>query len=299
MSSVPDIDFYDLLGIDVTASKKEINKTINRLLRENHPDRFPNDPKKAAITSDANYAREWLETDSKRAIYDAHHNVQKKPKADGSGTSQNKSSAERNQKSKPSPARSAGQRHSYRRRGTDVNVTVDLTFEEAFIGCVKKVNGTNVNIPPRMRNGESLIVRGYGDESPDDGDSGDLTIDVTVENSPIFDYYRESDDLRILIPISELEAIFGGSVNVLDLQGKSQTIKIPPRSNDNKTWKIEGSKFSSTKTSLPFSVYVSIKVIRLDLSQLNGLSEAAKHGLGLLSFELYRHGPRDKTLFPD
>jgi DnaJ-class molecular chaperone len=298
MPSVPEIDFYKFLGIDATASKKEINRTINRLLRDNHPDLFPNDATKAEVTSRANHAREWLESDSKRAEYDAHHGI-RRPQNNESGPKQSSKPAERNPRTRPSPARSSGQRHSYRRKGDDIRASVKLKFEEAFLGCVKNVNGTNVNIPPRTRDGELLIAHGYGEESPDDGYSGDLYIEVAVKTNPVFDYYRDTNDLCILIPISELESIFGTTVNLLDFQGVSQSIKIPPRSNDNKTWKIDGTRFSDMKTSIPYSVFVSVRVTKLDLSQLNSLSEAAKHGLGLLNFELYRYGIRDKTLFPD
>lgn len=299
MSSVPEMNFYDYLGLSVTASKKEIGKTINRLVRENHPDLYPNDPIKAEITSNALWAREWLESDSKRDVYDAHHRFNENRKSRKSGATQTKTSGERNQKSRPSPARSAGQRHTYRRRGRDVHLTVDLTFEEAFAGCVKNIDGNSLEILPRMRDGEELKYEGYGEMSPDDGHSGDLILTVAVKSSPIFDYYRDTDDLCIVIPISELESIFGASVKIRDFKGESQTIRIPPRTNNGKSWKLENSKFSSTKTSLPFSVYVSIQVIRLETSQVTNLSEAAKHGLGLLNFELYRQGLRDKSLFPD
>jgi molecular chaperone DnaJ len=63
-------DFYELFGVQRTASNDEIKKAYRRRARELHPDANPNDPKAEEQFKELARAYEVLSDDDKRARYD-------------------------------------------------------------------------------------------------------------------------------------------------------------------------------------------------------------------------------------
>ena len=63
-------DYYKILGVDRTASEKEIKKAFRKLARECHPDVNPDDKAAEQRFKDINEAHEVLSDPEKRAKYD-------------------------------------------------------------------------------------------------------------------------------------------------------------------------------------------------------------------------------------
>jgi molecular chaperone DnaJ/curved DNA-binding protein len=64
-------DFYDALGVDEDASKKEIKKAYRELARKHHPDRNPDDPNAEEKFKEIQKAYSVLSDEEKRQQYDA------------------------------------------------------------------------------------------------------------------------------------------------------------------------------------------------------------------------------------
>lgn len=65
-------DYYSVLGVDKSASKEDIKKAYRKLAMQYHPDRNPNNKEAEAIFKEASVAAEVLLDDKKKSIYDQY-----------------------------------------------------------------------------------------------------------------------------------------------------------------------------------------------------------------------------------
>jgi len=117
-------------------------------------------------------------------------------------------------------------------RGADVEHPVTLTFAQAARGTTLplqinrdgKLETIDIKIPPGVKDGSRVRIRGKGQDSPN-GEAGDLFIITRVHDHPYF--RRDGLDILLDVPISMYEAMLGTKIDVPTLEGPV-TLTIPP-----------------------------------------------------------------------
>ncbi|KAJ1433780.1 hypothetical protein B484DRAFT_447069 [Ochromonadaceae sp. CCMP2298] len=141
-----------------------------------------------------------------------------------------------------------------RGEGQDVQAGLKLTFQEAVRGCTKEVkfeymlkepvpgsggNGrrtqyrkvrksrsVKVDIPPGVDTGTQMRVQRQGAEGSPGYAPGDLFLQLEVGGDAYFKRAENSFDVNVEVAISLAQAVLGGSVDVLTLDG-TVTMKVP------------------------------------------------------------------------
>lgn len=82
-----------------------------------------------------------------------------------------------------------------------------------------------VRIPPAVADGARVRIAGKGHAGVRGGPPGDLLIDVTVEEHPV--YRREGDELHMTVPIAIHEAGLGAKIDI-DTPDGPVRLRVPP-----------------------------------------------------------------------
>jgi curved DNA-binding protein len=125
-------------------------------------------------------------------------------------------------------------------RGHDAEHTVEITLEEAHHGTSRLLEwegGRKIeaNIPPGVKTGSKVRLRGQGGQGAMGGQSGDLFLKIKVLPHPLFE--RDGDNLRTSIPVGLYDALLGGEVEVAGID-KRVTLKIPPETDNGKVFRL-------------------------------------------------------------
>ena len=146
-------DYYEVIGVEKGASEEEIKKAFRKQAKKYHPDLNPGDKEAEAKFKEVNEAYEVLSDKDKRARYDRfgfagvdpNYGAGASPYGAGNPFGQDIDLGDifnsffggfgggRSPRNQNAP-----------RRGSDVEATVTITFEEAAKGCKKEVTYQNV-----------------------------------------------------------------------------------------------------------------------------------------------------------
>ena len=149
------------------------------------------------------------------------------------------------------PTHHGGPRGS-RSRGTDLRYTLNITFEEAAHGAEKQISFVRhrgrreetarlaVTIPPGVRPGQQLKLRGEGDSSSETGPRGDLYVIVHILEHALFK--RTDDDVHLDLPVTFTDAALGSTVEIPTLTGRA-SLRVPPGTHSGQTFRLKEKGF--------------------------------------------------------
>ncbi|MDP6633539.1 MAG: DnaJ C-terminal domain-containing protein [Phycisphaerae bacterium] len=242
-------DYYEVLGVGRSASDAEIKRAYRKLARKYHPD-VNKDSGAEEKFKEATEAYEILSDSKKRQVYDQFGHAGGPRMSGGAG------GGFQDFFSGGFGGRSGGgfmgmglddilqalrgkmggsqRRRPRRKPNLDIEQPVKLEFLEAALGTtvpilVRRGDGRSgktetieVKIPPGVRNGARIRVRGQGSEHR--GDKGDMYILISVKDHPFFT--ARGNDITVELPISITEAALGAKVDVPTIDGMT-TVTIP------------------------------------------------------------------------
>jgi curved DNA-binding protein len=111
----------------------------------------------------------------------------------------------------------------------DAEATITLSFSDAFHGCERTLavndERVQVRIPPGVKGGSRLRLKGKGNLQPGTGRRGDLYLNLKLQPHPV--WRLDGDQLRAELPLSLDELALGGEVVVATPDGEA-TVQVPP-----------------------------------------------------------------------
>jgi curved DNA-binding protein len=259
-------DYYDILGVNKNASDEELKRAYRKLAMKYHPDRNPNKKEAEERFKEINEAYAVLSDKEKRKQYDtfgADGFRQRFTQEDifrgfdfdeilsnlfgGRGKREFKFG----RKGGFDFGDFFGGQYGYQdmgrmpQKGEDILYELPISLEEAALGGEKRVsyrkNGrveeVSVKIPRGIPSGKKLRLAGKGMEGKNGGPPGDLYLQVSIVEHPIFS--REGDDLIVEKEISFSEAVLGTTVEVPTLEGMKK-VKIPPGTQSHTKMRLKG-----------------------------------------------------------
>ena len=284
-------DYYKTLGVPRTATTDEIKKAFRKLARKHHPDAGGSEAKFKEI----NEAFEVLSDDKKRKLYDQYGtaNENQIPRGWGGGSvnvedifggagaggfgswadilesiRRGEGAFGSNWDFNGAGASGFAGRQPRPRKGQDMNVTLNVTFDEAFRGAQKRVTvrvpgkseseTLDVKIPAGAVDGGRLRFRGKGGAGQAGGQAGDLLITTRIEPHPY--YAREGADVVMDVPVSIAEAALGASVVVPAPDGTKVRVKIPAGTQDGAKLTIRGKGAPKVKGEGAGDLRIVVKV---------------------------------------
>ncbi|MEM7340210.1 MAG: molecular chaperone DnaJ [Actinomycetota bacterium] len=111
-------------------------------------------------------------------------------------------------------------------------------------GIERKPRQVKVRIPPGVRNGQRIRLKGRGTPGRNGGPAGDLYVVVEVASHELFG--RSGDNLTIDVPITFAEAALGANVKVPTLDGTTVTLRVPAGTPAGKTFRVRGRGVSAS-----------------------------------------------------
>lgn len=288
-------DYYKILGVEKNASEEEIKKAFRKLAHAYHPDKSTGDEAKFKEVSEA-YA--VLSDKKKRQQYDmggmggfnGFSGAGFDPSQFGFDFSGFQAQGfDAGDLSDILSSIFGGRRV---RRGRDIAVDIELSFQESVFGAERKVvinsklvkqKEVSISVPPGVDDGQMVRLGGYG-EAMEGGVPGDLYVKVHVRKHP---YLRKEGfnlvmDLKILLS----EALLGGERTIATLDGEV-TMKIPPGTKHGTILRVKGkgvpyASSSSTGRGGRGDLYVRISIDmpeKLTKEQKKLVEELRKSGI--------------------
>ena len=253
-------DYYKILGLESSkVTEHEIKVAYREAAKKYHPDLNVGDRIAEEKIKDINEAYKILSNSATKKKYDRMWNSNIGRKRKKEENNKNKidikfsdfwnmffGTIEKTKKTKNDINKNPV-------KGENIETKINLSIEETFYGCEKKIslrttNGKmktfNIKVPAGIRNNEKIRLIGQGKKGINGGKSGDLLIGVNIENSNIFKL--QGIDLYTDLKITPWEAALGtkATLNTID---DSTSIYIPQGIESGEKVRIQGKGYKDGK----------------------------------------------------
>ncbi len=267
-------DPYTTLGVDRSATEKDIKSAYRKLAKELHPDRNKDNPRATERFGQVTSAYDFLSDKDKRAQFDRgeidgdgnptapfgfgrgggnHGGSQGGFRHDGfegfAGGQQDGGPDLSDLFEGLFGGRGGGMGGGGRRggpppRGANVPYRLVVPFTDAATREAQRItlrDGKTIDLrlPAGLEHGQQVRVPGKGDPGP--GGAGDAMVTIEIATHPFFE--RDGDNIRIDVPITLDEAVGGGRVKVPTVDG-AVMLTIAPGTTGGKTLRLKGKGFS-------------------------------------------------------
>ncbi|MDD3340914.1 MAG: molecular chaperone DnaJ [Bacilli bacterium] len=331
-------DYYEVLGVDKSASEAEVKSAFRKLAKKYHPD-VSKEENAAEKFKEAQEAYAVLSDSDKRAQYDryGHAAFDGAAGAGGAGGFDFSGFDFSDIFSEIFGGGfgfggSTSRGGSHATKGRDLLKRITLTFEEAVFGCTKEINvdttetcddcdgkgghgekncsechgsGTviseqrtmfgvfqtrttcdtckgkgktyesacstchgkgfvkvnkdiKVRIPAGVDTGNRLRVAGKGEAGANGGPNGDIYLEFSVKEHPL--YEREDSDIYVTLPLTITEAVFGCKKEVPTLYGNVK-LSIPAGSSTGDKHRLRSKGIEDPNSGRKGDMYILLKVI--------------------------------------
>jgi curved DNA-binding protein len=274
------LDYYKILGIDKSATPKDIKNAFRKLARKYHPDLNPNDKDAKRNFQQINEANEVLSDPEKRRKYDQYgqdwQHAEEFEKANYSRNQSAYSQAPGNRgasyegefsdffESLFGGSAGGGRTRQVKYRGEDYTADLHLDLLDAYKTHKQTltVNGRNIRItiPAGIENGQTIKISGHGGPGINGGPDGDLYITFSISNHPKIK--RLGNNLYTTVELDLYTAVLGGDIIVDTLDGKVK-LKVPPETQNGSKIKLAGKGFPVYKKEGEFGDFFVTYVIKI------------------------------------
>ena len=281
-------DYYTILGVSKDASEEDIKKAFRKLAHQYHPDKKGGDEAKF---KEVNEAYSVLSDKQKRAQYDTYGAAGPQAGFNGAGFGNmgfdfsgfNQENFDMGDLGDILSSIFGGRRV---RRGRDIAVDIELSFNESVFGTQRKViinsrlakqKEVTIQIPPGIDDGQMIRMAGYG-ETIESGVPGDLFVKVHVRRHPYL--RKEGYNLTMELEIKLSEALLGGERKLATLDGEI-ILKIPQGTNTGTILRVKG-KGVPAGANRRGDLFVQVKVKlpeKLTKEQKRMVEELRKEGI--------------------
>ncbi len=150
-------------------------------------------------------------------------------------------------------------------------------------GKIVRPESIKVKIPAGADTGSRVRVRGMGGPGEGGGPPGDLQIEITVREHPVFK--RTGDNIYVEVPVTFGEAALGAKIEVQTLDG-APAMTLPAGTQSGQKFKLSGKGFPSARTGKRGDQFVTIKI-----AVPKNIPDKARHAIEEIE-ALYRESPR-------
>src|SRR6476469_4429434 len=273
-------DPYETLGVNRSATDKEIKDAFKKLARKFHPDLHPDDKGAEAKFKDISAANDLLKDKEKRRRFDAGEidaSGAERPQerfyrdfADGPAYTSHaaQDGFESNEDLEEFLARAFAGRGkrpegTFRARGQDVNYVLPVTFLDASNGATRTITlpegkTLQVTVPEGAEDRQMLRLKGQGMPGYGGAPPCDAYVELHIQPHPFF--RRKDDNIHVEVPVTLREAMLGDRIQVPTV-GQPVTVTVPKGSNSGTTLRLRERGIRNRKTGQRGHQLITLKVV--------------------------------------